>query len=164
MSQELPDSLLTPPSSGTDEFAMNLRPHEGTKKGNTKEATPHTEKTRLSWLSWLSWLFQTRAEKKRCVYPHKSLKLIVQCRCSTSKRTEPEKGRKTRRTTRARSPGSKLLATPAPPSPRALTAVSALGLKKSALGIDQTHLGLNSVRRSPKKGGNTAQKDPSQPP
>ena len=65
VAKELSESSLPPPSSGTDVFAMNLRPHEGTKKGNTKEATPHTEKTSVfgPWVVCVVW----HAEKNPCV-------------------------------------------------------------------------------------------------
>ena len=58
------------------------------------------------------WLFRTRASTRSLC--RQLRRLIVQCRGST---TEPEKGRETRRNTRAKSPGSQTpgdLGTPEP--------------------------------------------------
>ena len=48
MTQELSESSLTPPSSGTSVFAIRMRPHEGTKKVTcTKRSNLRTPRKRV---------------------------------------------------------------------------------------------------------------------
>ena len=66
VAKELSVTSLPTPSSGTDVFAMNLRPHEGTKEGNTKRRHLLGPSDKMAtecccllfvvcWCAWCAW-------------------------------------------------------------------------------------------------------------